>query len=244
MRASASRFTVALMAVTFLGSASAIVAATPPASAASLPILYSRVTAGYEVDAANLPPTNVTTQFRVPNVACTKATRRSGFGAFIQDSTGLVTGTTGVTVGCVDGQPSFKAFATINGRVTRLKTTVLTGDLVTTTETQTSSTTTDTFSDGRTGFTRSVVGPGGSARFAFIGRLPSKYEYEPMFGTVSFTNVVVTGANGENLGSYIAAEDVQEQIQTTGGRLPPAGTIQVQPSALGPSSFSLVWMHQ
>jgi hypothetical protein len=243
MSGSASRFAAALV-VTCLGSASAIVASTSPASAASLPVMYSQRAAGYEVIAGNLPPVNVTAQFRVPTMACANPTRRSGFGAFVQDSTGLVTGTTGVKVGCVGGQPWFEAFATINGKVTRLKTTVLAGDLVTTTESQTASKTTDTFSDSRTGFTQSVVGPGGSAEYAFIGRLPSSNEYEPMFGMVSFTNVAVTGADGESLSTYIAAEDVQEQIQTTRGRQPPAGKIQVQPSALGPSYFSLVWVHQ
>jgi hypothetical protein len=245
MRKSASRITAACSAIAIATvTATAISAAATPASAAGLPIVYSQKAAGYEVIAGNLPPIDVTAQFRIPTMVCTGANRRSDFGVFIQDATGLVTGTTGVVLGCVGGQPRFKAFATVNGKVTYLKSPVLAGDLVTTTETQTTSETTDTFNDSRTGFTQSVVGPGGSADYAFVGRLPSLNEYEPMFGTVSFTGVAVAGADGESLATYIAAEDVQEQIQATGGRLPPVGKIQVQPSALGPSSFSLVWVHQ
>ncbi len=210
------------------------------AGAQSPPIVYYPGNAGYGVYSTTTPPTSVSTQLEVPKVKCTTTKAAVSFGALIETADGSVAGDSAVALACNDGKAKYSAGILINGAFTTLPTTVRPGDLVTSSANQNASQTSVTFTDATTGFTQTSTGPGATSAFAFVGTFPvSSYKKVAKFTRFSFSNVAV---NGADIGTYDASTGLFEAIETHKGEAPPTGTIEVEPGALGTSSFPLNWV--
>ncbi len=213
------------------------------ASAANLPVSYYPTNAGYAVYSTSTPPTTAIAQLRVPALTCSTENTGVGFGVVVENADGSSRGSPTVGEACNKGQAVYTANININNVNTVLSATVKPNDLLTLSASQTSTATSVTFTDNSTGFTKTLTGTGSTSAFGFVGSVPD--EARPSltkvatFSTFSFTHV---GVNGAAIGTYTAATGLYEAIQTTGGKTPPAGTVEIQPGPLGTSSFSLTWV--
>jgi hypothetical protein len=224
-----------------LGLAAPLLASSTPAYATGIPVSYSAYHAGYRVDFNDgSGPITTSARFQVPALACTMGKTSDGFG--VQATPASAT----VGEACVSQRHhlGFKAVYTanilVNGVNTVLGTTVNPSDLVTVSASATGTLTSATFTDNTTGFTQTLTGPGTITEWAEVGaiadqRLPAPKA--PTFATFSFTNAQVDGAD---IGTYPG--NTFELVQTRNGTKPPRGHVEIQPGALGTSSFSLSWV--
>jgi hypothetical protein len=133
----------------------------------------------------------------------------------------------------------------VNGVNTVLSTTVNPNDLITVSASASGTLTSSTFTDNTTGFTQTLTGPGVITEWAQVGAVADQglpAPKAPTFATFSFTHAQV---NGADIGTYKGATPptgLFEFVQTRNGTKPPRGHVEIQPGALGTSSFSLSWV--
>jgi hypothetical protein len=212
------------------------------AFAQSPPISYYPSNAGYAVFSTTTPPTSATAQLQVPTLSCTKTKAGVGFGALVENSDGTVIGDPVVVEQCVKRVAEYLAEIHVNGTVTQLSTTVRPNDLITLSSSQNPSQTSATFTDNTTGFTQTMTGTGATSEFGFVGSVTDKLlavKKVANFSTFSYTNAKI---NGADIGTYTPSTGLYEAVQTTKGKAPPKGKIEIQPGTLGASSFPLTWV--
>jgi hypothetical protein len=238
-------FALAVACSTFGLSGAALVGASN-AYASALTVYYSKINSGYNVYSSTVPPATASTTLKVPMVKdCPKTGRGIGFGPLVEDSGGDGAEAF-VEVGCVGGKATYSGGLDMFGTITTSATTVHPGNSLSLSATMNATSTSATFTDTSTGYSRTVTGASGTAAYAFIGSFPAdnsahKLLGVPHFATLTFTNAKV---NGAGIGTYDTATGLYEFIRTTNGKAPPKGKVQVEPSALKTSSFSLAFEHK
>jgi hypothetical protein len=230
---------VRLLSAIGTGLALSVLVIAPAAPAfASVHVTYYPGNAGYQVYSTSVPPASTTAQFHVPSLTCTNVKESIGFGVLVENTTGGSSSPI-VSETCKKGKAVYKGYIEVNGSGTTLKTKVNANDLVTVSADQSSGATSGTFTDDTTGFTRTITGTGSTPEYAFVGSVPGSTKKIPTFSTFTFTNVDI---NGAALGTYTSATGLSEAVQTTNGKRPPKGKIEIQPGTLGTSTFSLTWV--
>jgi hypothetical protein len=221
----------------------ALIAASD-AYATGFPVYYDASDSSYDIFSSSVPPATASTTLKVPAVTgCTKTNRQVGFGPGVEDSSGAGADPF-VVVGCKGGKAIYSANFYMFGTITASSVTVHPGNSLSLSVSMTATTTTITFDDTTTGSSQTETGAADTAAYGFVGSFPVQKGATllgvPDFARVTFKNVLI---NGSGIGTYTSATGLYEFIRTTNGSAPPSGTVQIQPGALGTSSFSLTYKH-
>ncbi len=220
-------------------------AAAGTAYASGPPVYYDVSDSSYNVFSSSIPPATVSTTFKVPAVTdCTKSDRQVGFGPGVEDNSGAGADPF-LVVGCKGGTAVYSANFYMFGTITTASITVHPGNSLSLSASMNASSTSITFDDTTTESSQTESGAGDTAAYGFIGSFPvhnsaDKLLGVPHFATVTFKHALV---NGSGIGTYTSATGLYEFIRTTNGEAPPSGTVQIEPGALGSSSFSLSFDH-
>lgn len=214
------------------------------AYASGQPVYYNVSNSSYNVFSSSTPPATVSVTFKVPAVTgCTKADRQVGFGPGVEDSSGAGADPF-LVVGCKSGSAVYSANFYMFGTASPASVTVHPGNSVSLSASISATSTSITFDDTTTGKSQTENGAADTAAYGFAGSFAvnkgAKLLGVPHFATVTFKNVLV---NGSGIGAYTSATGLYELIRTTNGAAPPSGAVQIQPGALGTSSFSLTFEH-
>jgi hypothetical protein len=213
------------------------VLAAAPASA-STPVFYYAGNAGYQVSSTTIPPATAKAEFLVPTVTCTKAKLNVTFGVLVENTSGGSSGPV-VAEGCAKGKATYAAYIEINGTATMLDTSVSPNNLITVSASEASTATSATFTDVSSGYSKTLTGAGSISEYASVGSFPGTTKKVPTFSTFNFTNAEI---NGAAIGTYTGSTGLNEEVQTINGKVPPKGKVEIQPGALGTSSFPLSWV--
>jgi hypothetical protein len=209
------------------------------AFAASVPVDYYPSNAGYGVYSSTVPPASASTHLKVPSLTCTKVKAGLAFGTLVENAKGTVYAAADILEQCANGVADYSAAVNVDSKVTQFDTTVKPGDSIILSSSLSPSRASTTFTDSRTGFTRTLTGSGGTSAYGIIGSAPYATKEVPHFATFSFTDAKV---NGAAIGSYTASKGLYELVQTNNGKAPPKGQVEVEPGPLGTSSFAFKWV--